>query len=109
MAFIRKNFAPLGAVSTPRVRGTGETSPGAPQAFTYATQDAAATVDTSGYFNDVGALLVPGDWIMRTTINSSGVPQTAGTHLVMTVTQAASGVWTVDVADTLALTVTNTD
>lgn len=109
MPFIRRNFAPLGGVSTPRVRGTGEASPGAPQMFTYATQDAAAVVDTAGYFNEVGALLVPGDTIRRTTIDGSGVPQTAGDHLVMSVTQNANGTWAVNVADTTALTVTNTD
>lgn len=109
MPFIRRNFAAVGGQSTPRVRGAGEASPGAPQMFTYATQDAAAAVDTSGYFNEVGALLVPGDTIRRTTINASGVPQTVGDHVVMTVTQAANGAFTVDTSDATAIALTNTD
>lgn len=103
MPFVRRNFGPIGGQST---RGSGpETSPGTPQFWSYRTQDATADVDTSGYFNEVAALLEVGDVIYRVSVNASGVVQTAGQHVVMTKT--AAGV--VNVADTTALTVTNTD
>lgn len=76
----------------------------APQLWTYVTTDAAATVDTSGYFNAVASLLKVGDVILRVT-TSAGAVSTAGWHVVMTI--SAAGV--VDVSDTTALTVTNTD
>lgn len=105
MPFIARNLAPLGGNVTPIVLGSGEGVPGTPQIWTYRTADAAATVDTSGYFNAMASVLRPGDLIYRLTIDASGVVQTAGFHVVMTVT--AAGV--VNVSDTLALTVTNTD
>lgn len=76
----------------------------APQIWSYTTTDTAATIDTSGYFNSVASLLKVGDLIYRLTTSSSAV-STAGLHIVMTV--SAAGV--VDVADTTAMTVTNTD
>lgn len=76
----------------------------APQLWTYTTTDSAATVDTSGYFNAIASILKVGDIIFRVT-TSSGSVSTAGMHVVMSV--SAAGV--VDVADTTALTVTNTD
>lgn len=95
MPFVADNFVTVG----------GQMKAGnAPQIFSYQTTDAAATVDTSGYFNAVASILKPGDIIFRTTF-SAGAPSTAGMHLVMSV--SAAGV--VDVADTTALTVTNTD
>ena len=102
MAFIRANFA----TSSNHGRGNSgpEATPGAPVIHTYRTEDAAAAVDTAGYFNDIRALLNVGDLIYRVTVNSSGVVQTAGWHVVMTKTATA-----VDVSDTTALTVTNTD
>lgn len=104
MPFIARNFAPYGGNATPIVPGSGEATPGTPQMFGYRTQDAATDVDTSGYFNAMANVLRPGDLIYRVTINATGVVQTAGFHTVMT---NASGV--VNVSDTLALTVTNTD
>lgn len=95
MPFVADNFVTVG----------GQMKAGnAPQIFSYQTTDSAATVDTSGYFNAVASILKPGDVIFRTTF-SGGNPSTAGMHLVMSV--SAAGV--VDVADTTALTVTNTD
>jgi len=95
MPFVADNFVTVG----------GQMKAGnAPQVFAYQTTDAAATVDSSGYFNAVASILKPGDIIFRTTF-SAGSPSTAGMHLVMSV--SAAGV--VDVADTTALTVTNTD
>lgn len=95
MAFSATGFQAVG--------GQGKAG-NAPQVFSYTTTDAAATVDTSGYFNSVASLLKVGDIIMRVT-TSSGSVSTAGMHVVMSV--SAAGV--VDVADALALTVTNTD
>jgi len=104
MAFTPRTFQPIGGQSFRGGSGLGASSPGAPQIFSYRTEDTAATVDTAGYFNAVRQLLEIGDIIFRTTVNSSGVVQTVGMHVVMTKSSTA-----VDVADTLALTVTNTD
>jgi len=95
MAFNSTNFQPIG----------GQSKAGnAPQIWSYTTTDSAATVDTSGYFNAVASLVKVGDVIWRVT-TSSGAVSTVGQHVVMTV--SAAGV--VDVSDTSALTVTNTD
>lgn len=106
MPFIRRNFAPMGETSQRMPAGAGEaTGFGAPLIWTYRTQDATATVDTAGYFNDVASLLRAGDVIYRVTINSSGVPQTHGWHVVNDI--SAAGV--VDVTDTTAIATTDTD
>jgi len=95
MAFNSTNFQPIG----------GQAKAGnAPQMWSYTTTDAAATVDTSGYFNSVAGLLKVGDLIYRVT-TSAGAVSTAGQHVVLTI--SAAGV--VDVADANALAVTNTD
>jgi len=95
MAFSSTAFQPIG----------GQSKAGnAPQVWSYTTEDSAATVDTSGYFNAVTSLLKVGDIIWRVT-TSSGAVSTAGYHVVMTNT--ALGV--VNVSDTTATTVTNTD
>lgn len=97
MPFVRSNFAPIGGQSS---RGK------APQRYSYSTADAAATVDTAGYFNSVADLLNVGDLIDRVTFTDGTFTavSTAGTHVVMSNT---GGV--VNVSDTTALTVTNTD
>jgi predicted RNA-binding protein with EMAP domain len=103
MPFIRRNFTPIGGQST---RGSGpEASPGAPQFWSYRTQDAHAAVDSSGYFNEVAALLEIGDNIYVAVVNASGVLQTVGTHAV--ITKTAAGV--VDVTNVTVGVVTNTD
>lgn len=58
----------------------------------YATTDAAASVDSSGYFNNAAAMLRVGD-ILLANVDTDGTPQ-AGMFLVAS---NASGV--VDVAD----------
>ena len=99
MAFAKANFQPLGGNAK---RGA------APQHWTYATLDTAATLDTSGYFNDMSLLLEPGDVIHRVTwstaIGTGGTVANYGTHLVLT---NAAGV--VDVSDETNLTETDTD
>lgn len=95
MAFSSAGLNPIG----------GQSKAGnAPQMWSYTTTDAAATVDTSGYFNSVASLLKVGDLIWRVT-TSSGSVSTAGWHVVMSI--SAAGV--VDTSDTTAATVTNTD
>jgi hypothetical protein len=79
-----------------------------PNIWTYKTADAAATVDTSGYFS-VGYGLKVGDVVLRVTVDdvtlgNSATVSTAGWHVVMTVSSTA-----VNVSDTTALTITNTD
>jgi hypothetical protein len=105
MPFISRNLTPFGGNTTPIVLGSPETVPGTPQLWAYRTQDDGPTVDTAGYFNAMASVMRPSDWIFRSTINASGVVQSAGIHIVMTVT--AAGV--VNVSDTLAATITNAD
>jgi len=97
MPFVRSNFSPIGGQSS---RGK------APQVFSYSTADAAATVDTAGYFNSVADLVNVGDIILRTTFTDGTFTavSTAGMHVVSSNT---GGV--VDVNDALALTMTDTD
>lgn len=56
-----------------------------PVVHAYVTQDTAATVASAGYFNAAATLLTVGDLIYRVTVNGSGVPQTAGFHVVTSV------------------------
>ena len=105
MPFIRRNLAPLGGNVTPISLGSAESVPGTAQVWSYRTADAAATVDSTGYFNEMASVIRPGDLIYRLTIDGTGAVTAAGFHVVLTVT--AAGV--VNVSDTLALTITNTD
>lgn len=73
--------------------------------------DGATTVDTTGYMNAAFEQLKVGDVILRlsasafsATLNTITTVSTAGWHVVVS---NASGV--VDLSDTLALTVTDTD
>jgi hypothetical protein len=95
MAFNATGFQPIG----------GQAKAGnAPQMWSYTTTDPATDVDGSGYFNAVASIVKVGDLIYRVTTNAGAV-STAGWHVVMTV--SAAGV--VNVSETTALTVTNTD
>jgi hypothetical protein len=113
MPFNLRNLVPIGGANRPAAPGTGESTTvnsvaygnGAFTLWAYRTEDAAATVDTAGYFNGARAMLTAGDVIMRLTVNSTGVPQTVGLHLVNDVPATGN----VDVADALAITVTDTD
>lgn len=99
MAFTIANFQPLGGQAK---RGA------APAHYTYATLDAATTVDGAGYFNEVANILKPGDVIHRVTwstaIGTGGTVSNYGTHLVLT---NAAGV--VDVSNETDLTETDSD
>ena len=72
----------------------------APQMWTYTTTDAAATVDTSGYFNSIASILSVGDIIF--------VYDTTTPSLVLTYVNANSGT-VVDVADGTTVSATDTD
>ena len=109
MAFSQTFFGPIGGQS--KAGGSGyaagiadATTPRAPQMWSYMTTDAHAAVDSAGYFNSVRSLLEIGDLIYVAVINSSGVLQTAGFHLVKDKTSSS-----IDVADVLAVTMTDTD
>lgn len=82
-----------------------------PNLLVYKTEDAAATVDTAAYFNDDGSCLKINDVILRATVTNidtaSEAASTAGFHLVNSVTRGNPDV--IDVADALAITVTDTD
>lgn len=110
MAFLLKNFAPLGNSSKPLKDITsGALGHGAPQHYTYGTEDAHATVDGSGYFNGAVAfggvynLLNIGD-VIHVTVFASGDVSTYGTHVV---TDKASG--TVDVSNVTVGLMTDSD
>lgn len=110
MAFILKNFAPLGNNSNPITDLTaGALGKGAPAHFTYATEDTHATVDSAGYFNGGVAYggvynsLHIGD-IIWVTVFSAGAFSTYGHHAVK---DKASG--TVDVTDVTVGVATDTD
>lgn len=105
MPFIQRNLGNGGEAANRPPFGAGEAvGAGAPVIWTYRTEDAVTVVDTAGYFNAMRSVLRAGDLIYRVTINSSGVPQTAGFHLVNDVPATGN----VDIADVLALTVTDT-
>lgn len=80
----------------------------APRLWAYKTDDPAATVDTAAYFAAARQLLKVGDVIMRVTVTNLGLSNEAvatyGFHIVLTVSSTS-----VDVADALVGTVTNTD
>lgn len=94
MAFTKTSFQPAGGQAKANV---------APQLHTYKTEDTAADVRASGYFNAVADVVRVGDVITRITVNGSNVVQSAGMHVVLS---NADGV--VDVSDETALTTTNT-
>ncbi|MBR0682749.1 hypothetical protein GXW74_19815 [Roseomonas eburnea] len=72
----------------------------------YKTTDAAADVDTAGYFNGAANRLKVGDLIVRTTFTTTAFTtlSSQGFHTV-----SANDGSTVDVNDTLAVTATDTD
>lgn len=94
MAFNKTGWAPAGGQSK-----RGETV----QSFNYKTQDVAATVKASGYFNEVSGSLDTGDLITVLTVDGAGAVVSVGIHVVIT---NANGV--VDVSDPTVLTITNT-
>jgi hypothetical protein len=80
MSFKKANFQAIGGQSK---RGIG----GAPQVFSYKTDDAHATVDVAGYFNEVRTNLEIGDIIFVTVVTNLDAANetfsTYGTHAVI--------------------------
>jgi hypothetical protein len=72
----------------------------APSMYTYTSADAIATVNTSGYFNDLSDTLAVGDIIW---VHDSATP----TMSIVMVASNASGV--VDVTDGTAISMTDSD
>ena len=72
----------------------------APSMYTYTSADAIATVNTSGYFNDLSDTLAVGDIIF---VHDSATP----TMSIVVVLSNASGV--VDVSDGTAVSVADAD
>lgn len=102
MAFLIKNFSPIGSNAK---RGS------APQLFSYKTADSLATCDTSGYFDSISSMLEIGDSIKVETVDSVSAT-TAVTNIgELIVKSNASGV--VDTYDAINnkiyLTVTMAD
>lgn len=99
MAFLTANFGPVGGQS--RLGNV-------PARWAYKTDDTHATVDSSGYFNDMSTVLTIGDIIDVVVVTNLGASNEAvstyGTHIV---NANASGV--VDVSNVTAGTVTDTD
>ena len=90
MAFATSGFNVIGAAK----------SGNAPSIYTYTSTDAIATVNTSGYFNDLSDTLAVGDVIF---VHDSATP----TMNIVMVASNASGV--VDVTDGTAISMTDTD
>ena len=102
MAFSKTNFSPIGSNAK---RGI------APQHFSYKTADSLATVDTSGYFNDLSTMVEVGD-VIEVEVVDSVTTTTAVTDVAkLIVASNASNV--VDTYDALGgkiyLTVTMAD
>jgi hypothetical protein len=82
--------------------GLQQVGPGgvAPRLWVYTSEDAIATVNTAGYFNDASDLLTVRDIIFAIDTNTP-------TSHIISVLSNASGV--VDVSDGLAITETDSD
>lgn len=93
MAYSRDGWNPIGGQSK---KGT------APQIFTFITTDTVATLNTSGYFNDVSSEVAVGDIIISVT--STGGTMASSIH---TVVSNASSV--VDVSDGTTIAQTDSD
>ena len=94
MAFLIADFAPIG----------GQASRGeAPALYSYWTEDAHTTIDTSGYFDSLSQVLSVGDVIMVER-HATGVPAGLRWHIV-----ASNSAGVVDVFDAFGGSPTLTD
>jgi hypothetical protein len=73
-----------------------------PSLYAYATTDAIADVNTSGYFNSLANILSVGDVIIART-------STGGTQALTLVFVASNASGVVDVTDGLTITATDSD
>lgn len=85
-----------------------------PTLWMYLTADAAATVDTAGYFDNGSTtntgmrnVMMIGDVVLRVTVDSVTAPTSVSAVGFHYINQNSSGI--IDAADTLALTATDTD
>lgn len=85
-----------------------------PTMWMYLTTDTAATVDTAGYFDNGSTtntnmrnVMMLGDVVLRVTVDSVTAPTSVSAVGLHYVNANSSGI--IDVADTLALTATDTD
>ena len=85
-----------------------------PTLWMYLTADAAATVDTAGYFDNGSTtntgmrnVMMIGDVIIRMTVDSVTAPTTTSASGFHYVNSISSGI--IDTTDALALTATDTD
>ena len=92
MAYSSTGFATIGASK----------SGNAVSLYAYSTADTIATVNTSGYFNDLSDTLQVGDVILCRT-------STGGTQALSLVYVASNASGVVDVTDGLTITATDTD
>lgn len=84
---------------------------GVPQLWSYKTADAAATVDTANYFaNALEMGMRVYDVVLRTTVTNLGASNeaysTQGLHVINAASRSAG---TIDAADAVALSGTDTD
>ena len=91
MAFLIKNFSPVGANSK---RGD------APSIFSYKTADTLATCQASGYFDSISSMLAIGDKILVETVDSVSATTSVTNTGELIVKSNASGV--VDCYDAIA-------
>lgn len=105
MAYNKANLAPVGNQSKP-LSGVASLASlkGAPSVWSYATADTAATLNTSGYFNDAAKLLRVGDLIFALTGAGSGGTLAAGLFVVV-----SNDGTTVDVSNGTTVTLTDSD
>ncbi len=106
MAFALANFAPAGNSSKPPSGVTGPAADlkGAPCLWSYMTADTSATINTSGYFNEVFDLLHIGDLIFGLAGANSG--GTLAPSIFVVLSKAAS---VVDVSNGEPITISDTD
>lgn len=104
MAFNREKLAKIG--------GPGGGYLGIPAMWMYKTADAVGDVDGAGYFSEAADLLRIGDVVLRITVTNLGASNeafsTGGFHVV-NASSISAGVGSVDVANVLALTATDSD
>ena len=105
MAFVRDRLVKIG--------GTGGGYLGSAfSLWAYKTDDAVGTVDGAQYFLGAADLLKVGDVIIRATVTNLGASNeafsTGGFHVVNS-SSISAGVDTIDVANVLALTTTDSD
>lgn len=84
----------------------------APTMWSYKTDDALATVDGAGYFNDAGDVLKLNDWIYTTVvtnIDASNEAFSAAGIAVVNARSLSAGAYTVDITNHTAIGAIDSD